>query len=179
MRNLASAALHEHDEIDIGVQGFVITRKTLGDLVSTLASLPPSERGSVPGIKPGRGDIILASALTIETVLEIGDFAGIEVTEASLRDGVFLARELLAEEDPLFDDVRAAAVRNLAIQYESDLAHVAHVGVLKRSARRTESDLDIEQQRVDVVMFCNRPGEIVGNRRDAHAAARADQRHHA
>ncbi|HEX4670973.1 MAG TPA: hypothetical protein VH279_01835, partial [Solirubrobacteraceae bacterium] len=87
VRNLAAAALHEHDEIDIGVQGFVITRKTLGDLVSKLASLPPSERGSVPGIKPGRGDIILASALTIETVLEIGDFAGIEVTEASLRDG--------------------------------------------------------------------------------------------
>jgi exopolyphosphatase/guanosine-5'-triphosphate,3'-diphosphate pyrophosphatase len=130
VRNLASAALHEHDEIDIGVQGFVITRKGLGDLVSTLASLPPSERGDVPGIKPGRGDIILASALTIETVLEIGDFAGIEVTEASLRDGVFLARELLAGEEPLFDGVREAAVRNLAIQYESDLAHVAHVAEL-------------------------------------------------
>jgi exopolyphosphatase/guanosine-5'-triphosphate,3'-diphosphate pyrophosphatase len=84
----------------------------------------------VPGIKPGRGDIILASALTIETVLEIGDFAGIEVTEASLRDGVFLARELLAGEEPLFDGVREAAVRNLAIQYESDLAHVAHVAEL-------------------------------------------------
>jgi exopolyphosphatase/guanosine-5'-triphosphate,3'-diphosphate pyrophosphatase len=130
VRNLADAAQHERDQLDIGVQGFVITRETLGDLVSTLASLPVSERGSVPGIKPGRGDIILASALTIETVLEIGDFAGIEVTEASLRDGVFLARELLAGKEPLFDDVRKAAVRNLAIQYESDLAHVEHVAVL-------------------------------------------------
>jgi exopolyphosphatase / guanosine-5'-triphosphate,3'-diphosphate pyrophosphatase len=130
VRNLAAACLREHDQIDIGVQGFVITREMLGDLVSTLASLPASERGDVPGIKPGRGDIILASAVTIETVLDIGGFSGIEVTEASLRDGVFLARELLAGEEPLLDDVRRAAVRNLAIQYESDLAHVEHVAVL-------------------------------------------------
>jgi exopolyphosphatase / guanosine-5'-triphosphate,3'-diphosphate pyrophosphatase len=44
---------------------------------------------------------------------------------------VFLARTLLAgEREPLFDDVRIAAVRNLAIQYESDLAHVEHVALL-------------------------------------------------
>ena len=55
-----------------------------------------SERGMVPGIKPGRGDIILAAALVLETVIELGDFDGIEATEAGLRDGVFLARTLLA-----------------------------------------------------------------------------------
>ena len=44
---------------------------------------------------------------------------------------MFLARELLADQpEPLFDDVREAAVRNLAIQYESDLAHVEHVAPL-------------------------------------------------
>jgi exopolyphosphatase/guanosine-5'-triphosphate,3'-diphosphate pyrophosphatase len=130
VRNLAAAALHAHDQVDIGVQGFMLTREMLNDLVATLASLPASERGEVPGIKPGRGDIILASALTIETVLQIGDFDGIEVTEASLRDGVFLARELLAGDEPLLPDVRQAAVRNLAVQYESDLAHVEHVAKL-------------------------------------------------
>jgi exopolyphosphatase/guanosine-5'-triphosphate,3'-diphosphate pyrophosphatase len=132
VRNLAAASQHaqDQDQIDIGVQGFMLTREMLDDLVATLASLPASERGDVPGIKPGRGDIILASALTIETVLEIGGFDGIEVTEASLRDGVFLARELLAGDEPLLPDVREAAVRNLAIQYESDLAHVQHVAKL-------------------------------------------------
>ena len=117
------------DQPDIGVQGFVITREMLADLVQTLAALPVDERGEVPGIKVGRGDIILASALVIETVVELGSFDGIEVTEASLRDGVFLAREFLAGVDPpLFDDVRVAGVRNLATQYESDLPHVEHVG---------------------------------------------------
>ena len=131
VRNLAAAAQRMADQPDIGVQGFVITREMLADLVQTLAALPVAERGEVPGIKVGRGDIILASAVVIETVVELGGFAGIEVTEASLRDGVFIARELLADApEPLFDDVRVAGVRNLAIQYESDLPHVEHVALL-------------------------------------------------
>ncbi|HET6867616.1 MAG TPA: Ppx/GppA phosphatase family protein [Solirubrobacteraceae bacterium] len=131
VRNLAAAAQRIDDQPDIGVQGFVITREMLAELVQTLAALPADERGDVPGIKVGRGDIILASALVIETVVELGSFDGIEVTEGSLRDGVFLAREFLAGVDPpLFDDVRRAGVRNLATQYESDLPHVEHVALL-------------------------------------------------
>ena len=43
---------------------------------------------------------------------------------------MFLARTLLAGSEPLLADVREAAVRNLAIQYESDMAHVEHVAAL-------------------------------------------------
>ncbi|MGI8711899.1 MAG: HD domain-containing protein [Solirubrobacteraceae bacterium] len=130
VRNLAAAAQHADGGLDLGVQGFVITRERLHELVEMLAALPSAERGSVPGIKPGRGDIVLAAALVLETVVEVGGFAGIEATEAGLREGVFLARTLLAESDPLIADVRGAAVRNLAIQYESDIAHVEHVAHL-------------------------------------------------
>jgi exopolyphosphatase/guanosine-5'-triphosphate,3'-diphosphate pyrophosphatase len=131
VRNLAAAAQCDTGQIDIGIQGFALTRKTLGELVKTLAGLPVSERGEVPGIKPGRGDIILAAALVIETVLDLGKFDAVEVTEAGLREGAFLGRELLADRDePLIDDVREAAVRNLAIQYESDMNHVCHVARL-------------------------------------------------
>ncbi len=131
VRNLAAAAQHELDCIDLGVQGFRITHETLAGLVRTLARLPVPERGAVPGIKPGRADIILAAALVLETVLEIGDFEAIEATEAGLREGVFLARTLLADQpQPLFEEVREAAVRNLAVQYESDLQHVNHVARL-------------------------------------------------
>jgi exopolyphosphatase/guanosine-5'-triphosphate,3'-diphosphate pyrophosphatase len=134
VRNLAAAAQRAAfgsvGGIDLGVQGFVITREALDALVVTLASLPPAERRTVPGIKPGRADIILAAAVTLQTVLETGGFDGIEVTEAGLRDGVFLARTLLGEQDPRFPDVREAAVRNLAVQYESDLPHTEHVARL-------------------------------------------------
>jgi exopolyphosphatase / guanosine-5'-triphosphate,3'-diphosphate pyrophosphatase len=130
VRNLAAAAQPVVEELDIGVQGFVITREMIAELVKALAGMSVQERGTMPGIKPGRGDIILAAALTIETVLELGDFEGIEATEAGLREGVFLARTLLAGGEPLFDDVREAAVGNLAIQYESDITHVEHVARL-------------------------------------------------
>jgi exopolyphosphatase/guanosine-5'-triphosphate,3'-diphosphate pyrophosphatase len=131
IRNLAVAAHNLAGPVDLGIQGVVIKRRALSQLVQTLAALPASERGAVEGIKPERGDIILAAALVIETVIEIGGFPGIEATEAGLRDGAFLARTLLAGEPaPLFDDVREAAVRNLAIQYESDMAHVEHVATL-------------------------------------------------
>ena len=130
VRNLAAAAEPVAADLDVGIQGFVITREALGELVQTLAARPVSERGDVPGIKPGRGDIILAAALTIETVLELGCFDGIEATEAGLREGVFLARTLLAGGEPLIEDVRTAAVRNMSVQYESDMAHVEHVATL-------------------------------------------------
>ncbi len=131
VRNLAAAAeAHLDQPIDLGVQGFVIKPDVLRALVGELAALPSDERGELPGIKIGRGDIILAAAVVIETLLELGGFDGIEATEAGLREGVFLARTLLAGREPLFDDVREAAVRNLAIQYESDIEHVEHVARL-------------------------------------------------
>jgi exopolyphosphatase/guanosine-5'-triphosphate,3'-diphosphate pyrophosphatase len=149
-RNLASAVQHLAGQPDIGVQGFVITPDALSDLVRTLADMPASERGTLPGIKPGRGDIILAAAVTLETVLTLGSFDGIEVTEAGLREGVFMARRLLAGGEPLIENVREAAVRNLAIQYESDMAHSEHVARLA---------LQMHDSLVAAGLFEPRPGE--------------------
>ncbi len=149
-RNLASAVQHLAGQPDIGVQGFVITREALSELVRTLAELPVAERGLLPGIKPGRGDIILAAAVTLETVLALGRFDGIEVTEAGLREGVFLARTLLAGGEPLIENVREAAVRNLAIQYESDMTHSEHVARLA---------LQMHDSLAAAGLFEPRPGE--------------------
>ncbi len=159
VRNLAAAAQQRTTGIDLGVQGFRITAEMLASLVRELARLPTAERATVPGIKPGRADIILAAALVLETVLKLGGFQEIEATEAGLREGVFLARTLLADRPaPLFDDVREAAVRNLAIQYESDIPHVEHVATLS---------LEMFDSLVEQDLLSPRPGE-----RDLlHAAA--------
>ncbi|HET8976621.1 MAG TPA: Ppx/GppA phosphatase family protein [Solirubrobacteraceae bacterium] len=130
VRNLAAAAQAAAGSLDLGVQGFVIEPEVLSDQVTQLASMSVPERGALAGIKPGRGDIILAAAVVLETVVTMGKFDGIEATEAGLREGVFLARTLLDEHEPLFPDVRADGVRNLAIQYEADLPHVEHVALL-------------------------------------------------
>ncbi len=134
VRNLAAAAQRSQfgasGGTDIGIQGFIVSADALDELVDTLAALPVAERRGVPGIKPGRGDIILAAAVVLQTVVELGGFSGIEATESGLRDGIFLARTILGEEQPLFPDVRRAAVRNLAVQYESDIPHTEHVAHL-------------------------------------------------
>jgi exopolyphosphatase/guanosine-5'-triphosphate,3'-diphosphate pyrophosphatase len=134
VRNLAAAAQRAQfgatGGTDIGIQGFVVSAGALDELVDTLAALPVGERRGVPGIKPGRGDIILAAAVALQTVVELGGFDGLEATEAGLRDGIFLARTILGEDEPRFADVRRAAVHNLAVQYESDLPHTEHVAHL-------------------------------------------------
>jgi exopolyphosphatase/guanosine-5'-triphosphate,3'-diphosphate pyrophosphatase len=150
VRNLAAAAAAANGSLDLGVQGFVIKPGVLSDLVAQLAALPVAERGGLPGIKPGRGDIILAAAVVLQTVVELGGFTGIEATEAGLREGVFLARTLLDESEPLFPDVRADGVRNLAIQYESDMTHVEHVAELA---------LQMFDSLVSAGLFKPRPGE--------------------
>jgi exopolyphosphatase/guanosine-5'-triphosphate,3'-diphosphate pyrophosphatase len=113
-----------------GVQGFALTREALGALVERLADLPAEERGRVPGIKPERGDLILAGALVIQTVMDVGGFPEVEATEAGLREGVFLESLLGDRDPPLLGDVRRASVGNLAAQYGTDFAHAEHVARL-------------------------------------------------
>ncbi len=115
---------------EIGVQGSLIDRKRLGTLIETMAELPAAERGSIPGIKPGRADVILAAAVVIDTVLEVGEFECLEATEAGLREGVFFETLLADTDPPLFDDVRRASVLNLAAQYHPEFAHTEHVAEL-------------------------------------------------
>jgi exopolyphosphatase/guanosine-5'-triphosphate,3'-diphosphate pyrophosphatase len=130
VRNLAAAAQLAAGLPSYGVQGFALTREGLDSLIEELAELPASERGRVPGIKPERGDLILAGALVIQTVMEVGGFDALESTEAGMREGVFFEALLDDHDPPLFDDVRHAAVMNLAAQYHADFTHSKHVARL-------------------------------------------------
>jgi exopolyphosphatase / guanosine-5'-triphosphate,3'-diphosphate pyrophosphatase len=130
VRNLAAAVMLERELPSYGVQGYSIARDDLDALVDRVAKLTPGERRRVPGIKPERGDLILAGAVVVQTVMESGGFDALDVTEAGLREGV-LFEELFADrEEPLFDDVREASVRNLAAQYHPEQAHTEHVARL-------------------------------------------------
>ncbi len=133
VRNLAAAAQRAAGLPSNGVQGMVIERDALEELVERLAELPAAERARVPGIKPARADIILAGAVVVQGVLQAGGFDGLEATEAGLREGVFFERLLTdgsPDAEPLFEDVRRASVLNLAGQYHLDVAHTRHVAAL-------------------------------------------------
>ena len=130
VRNLAAAAqkANGHPETDVG--GFTLTRDALADLIDELAASPSSKRGSVPGIKPDRGDVILGAALVLDELMAAGGFEGVEVTEAGLREGIFFERLLAPADPPLFDDVRRQSVCNLARQFGIEPHHVGHVAKL-------------------------------------------------
>ncbi len=55
VRNLAAAAQRAAGLPSNGVQGMVIERDALAELVERLAELPAAERARVPGIKPAQG----------------------------------------------------------------------------------------------------------------------------
>jgi exopolyphosphatase / guanosine-5'-triphosphate,3'-diphosphate pyrophosphatase len=95
VRNLAAAAERAAGLPAEEVQGFVIGREALDDLIDRLAALPAAARSQVPGIKPARADIVLAGALVIQGVMRAGDFERLEVTGAGLREGIFFERQLV------------------------------------------------------------------------------------
>jgi exopolyphosphatase/guanosine-5'-triphosphate,3'-diphosphate pyrophosphatase len=130
VRNLAAAAQRAAGLPSNGVQGMVIERDALEELVQRLAALPAAERASVPGIKPARADLILAGAVVVQGVLAAGGFEALETTEAGLREGVFFERLLADREQPLFEDVRRASVLNMAAQYHVNGEHTEHVAAL-------------------------------------------------
>jgi exopolyphosphatase / guanosine-5'-triphosphate,3'-diphosphate pyrophosphatase len=148
VRSLATAAQRAAGLPSNGVQGMVIEREALEQLVERLAELPVAERSSVPGIKPARADLILAGAIVVQGVLQAGGFDGLEVTEAGLREGVFFERLLggcaaadakadspggAPDRTPLFEDLRYTSVMNLAARYNVDAAHTSHVAALALS----------------------------------------------
>jgi exopolyphosphatase/guanosine-5'-triphosphate,3'-diphosphate pyrophosphatase len=127
IRNLAAAAQKSGGYPDSGVQGFILTRETLAELIDELAGRPASKRGKLPGIKPDRGDVILGAALVLASVMDAGGFESIEVTEAGLREGVFFERFLDGVHPALIDDVRGQSVDNLAQRYGHSGTHARHV----------------------------------------------------
>jgi exopolyphosphatase / guanosine-5'-triphosphate,3'-diphosphate pyrophosphatase len=118
VRNLAAAAgtAPGGDGLAAGlpsdvVQGFVLERTALDELIARLAALPAAERSCVPGIKQTRADIVLAGAIVIQGVMRSGGFETLEVTGAGLREGIFFERQLARHQlEPVLasPDVRAA-----------------------------------------------------------------------
>jgi exopolyphosphatase/guanosine-5'-triphosphate,3'-diphosphate pyrophosphatase len=130
VRNLGTAAMHREGLPAFGVQGFPLAKSLLDEIVEDFARMSPAERAKVPGIKPERGDLILAGAMVVQSVMDAGGFDSIEVTEAGLREGVFFSQLLKHRDPPLFNNVRRASVRNLAAEYDQNGPHTNHVAEL-------------------------------------------------
>jgi len=71
-----------------------LPREKIEFVLETAARLPLAERRKLPGISPGRADILPAALTTMLTVLDLGHFSGLRHSAYNLRFGI--AAELLA-----------------------------------------------------------------------------------
>jgi exopolyphosphatase / guanosine-5'-triphosphate,3'-diphosphate pyrophosphatase len=111
------------------VHGYRLDREVLQGLIDQMASLAGRQRARIPGLKADRADITLAGAIVLDTIMERLELRSVEVCAQGLRWGVFY-EHYLGVDEPLFPDVRAASVRNVAAIYRYDKPHAEHVATL-------------------------------------------------
>jgi len=72
------------------IDGFMLTRQKLGELIIELRRRTVAERCELPGLSPARADVILAGAIILETFLELYKFPELLVSDRGLRYGVLI-----------------------------------------------------------------------------------------
>ncbi len=72
------------------VQGHRIPRSRLDNLAQWLAGMSLAQRRAIPAVEPGREDVIVAGALTLQAVAESSGAPDVVVSEYGLREGILL-----------------------------------------------------------------------------------------
>ncbi len=85
---LASMALQMEVYDPEKINGFVLTRSTLEGLLDRLAASTIEERKAIPGLEPGREDIILAGAMVIGEIMKRSEKEEMIVSDWGLREGI-------------------------------------------------------------------------------------------
>lgn len=79
------------------VQGHRLSLARVRELLDRLAALPLEERRRIPGLEPGRADVILAGAAIVAASMERLGFQEMQVSDDGLREGILL--DLLGKQD--------------------------------------------------------------------------------
>ncbi|MBC8078083.1 MAG: Ppx/GppA family phosphatase, partial [Chloroflexales bacterium] len=106
---------------------YAMSGDDLTGVVERLRKLSQREREQVPGLNRDRADVILSGAVLLQQVMRRGRFQQMLVGGAGLREGLFYEHFLSDQPRPLFEDIRAFSVQNLAYQYNYEPEHVAKV----------------------------------------------------
>lgn len=115
------------------VHGHCFSRARLDEIIGMLRGMTLRQREEVPGLSRDRADLILAGAVILQQLMEIGRFAAITVSGQGLREGLFYEHFLVGEHPPLFSDMRGFSVQNLARIYNYETIHSAKVRDLSLS----------------------------------------------
>jgi exopolyphosphatase/guanosine-5'-triphosphate,3'-diphosphate pyrophosphatase len=101
-------------------------------VVEMLSALPLEERRQVPGINPGRADIIVAGAAIIDTLMHDLGIQELRVSDRGLRDGLLIDYLSRHTDTAILQEtsVRERSVLHLGRLCNFDEAHARHVARL-------------------------------------------------
>jgi exopolyphosphatase/guanosine-5'-triphosphate,3'-diphosphate pyrophosphatase len=90
--NLAAVSLGMTEYEPDRIQGFELTRAEVEGQIARYAALDSTGRCDIPGLQPGRAEVILAGALIVLSLLRKLDRDQLRVSDRGLRHGVLMDR---------------------------------------------------------------------------------------
>jgi exopolyphosphatase/guanosine-5'-triphosphate,3'-diphosphate pyrophosphatase len=108
------------------------THEQIRQVVDLLSSMPLDERRKMPGINPGRADIIVGGAAIIDTLMEELETPALQVSARGLRDGLLIDYLARHDQTGLLEEtsVRGRSVLQLGRACGIDEAHAHNVARL-------------------------------------------------
>jgi exopolyphosphatase/guanosine-5'-triphosphate,3'-diphosphate pyrophosphatase len=74
------------------INGTLLTKEFLSELAQKLLGLPLAERAQLPGLEPGRADIIVSGLLLLLEILDFFSKDDLQVSDAGLLEGLLLEK---------------------------------------------------------------------------------------
>jgi exopolyphosphatase / guanosine-5'-triphosphate,3'-diphosphate pyrophosphatase len=118
MRNIAKIDRRSRDYPVPRLQGYVVSRARVGDVVDEVSSRRLRKREGIAGLNEDRGDSIVGGSLAIHTLMEALEAQEVWVSGQGVRDG--LAVHLITGSDVLPEPavVRAASIEALTRRFD-------------------------------------------------------------
>ena len=112
VRNLAKIDQRRRGYPMARLHGYLLSRKSVREIVSLLASRPAKRRAAVPGLNDDRTDSIVGGGLAVLTLMKVLGATELQVSGQGVREG--LAASLVSDQLPPAVTVREASVAMLA-----------------------------------------------------------------
>jgi exopolyphosphatase / guanosine-5'-triphosphate,3'-diphosphate pyrophosphatase len=135
-QTVAAMALAARGElVPEALNGVTINRREVRQVVERIVAAPSfAQRGAIPGIDPRRADIIVAGAVTLETIMDACGFSEYTISSYALREGIILdtiqKNEGELSATPHLSDLRYETVMKIGRMYNFDEPHGRHVADL-------------------------------------------------
>lgn len=130
IRNLAKIESKRQDYPLGTLNGFSLTRSSIGESIELFRKSPLARRAAIPGLSSDRADIILAGAVVIAELMDRIEVDELTISENGVREGLFFEEFWPDLPESVVDDVRRFSIQNIARIYHYNQPHIEHVDLL-------------------------------------------------